>query len=374
MLSKIPSKLDSMNADLQTLQFFTLSANPHQHGQLQGGTQDNGTWQGRGKTWLNTNISDGGHNGFDVEIDEFRFSMFFSPQVFVNFSNGDDSDWNWVSDTFFTNGETQIFYPAAISDPKVSKTMFLGQDSVWRTKTAGQGSMSLAEFRARCNLYTGDFAAFCGDWVRLGPTALTADALGDRGGGDISMIERAETDSTDAVDGHDPRAALHHEERRRGACLGGGARPDRHRLDDRPGPLHQRDRHRPQQPEPGLRHVQRLQRRDADDAGARVRGRLQPDLGHGDVDADRRRGHAGGLPDTPATDAAYDARTGDLYVSNDFGVSLLAKGSSTWTEAATGLPNVMVPSLTLVAEERVLYAATHGFAAWQLNIGTRDRR
>ncbi len=112
----------------------------------------------------------------------------------------------------------------------------------------------------------------------------------------------------------------------------------------------------------------------ADDAGSRVRGRLQPDHGHGDVDADRRRGHAGGPAGHPRHGRCLRHRTGDLYVSNDFGVSLLAKGSSTWTEAATGLPNVMVPSLTLVAEERVLYAATHGFAAWQLNIGTRDRR
>ena len=374
MLSKIPSKLDSMNADLQTLQFFTLSANPHQHGQLQGGTQDNGTWQGSGKTWLNTNISDGGHNGFDVEIDEFRFSMFFSPQVFVNFSNGDDSDWNWVSDTFFTNGETQIFYPAAISDPKVSKTMFLGQDSVWRTKTAGQGSMSLEEFRARCNLYTGDFAAFCGDWVRLGPSALTAAGLGDRAGGDISMIERAETDSTTLWTGTtlgrlfitknanvEPASAAIH---------------DRIDTDSTIDPSRfisgiDTDRNNPNRAfvtysgysaatpaEPG--HVFEVV--------------YNPISGTATWTRIDREGTPAGLPDTPATDAAYDARTGDLYVSNDFGVSLLAKGSSTWTEAATGLPNVMVPSLTLVAEERVLYAATHGFAAWQLNIGTRDRR
>jgi hypothetical protein len=77
----------------------------------------------------------------------------------------------------------------------------------------------------------------------------------------------------------------------------------------------------------------------------------------------------GGLPDTPATDVAYDHVTGNLYVSNDFGVVLRPAGSATWVEAAEGMPNVMVPSLTLMAGERILYAASHGFGAWRLNLG-----
>jgi hypothetical protein len=49
-------------------------------------------------------------------------------------------------------------------------------------------------------------------------------------------------------------------------------------------------------------------------------------------------------------------------------VSRLAAGSATWTEAAEGLPNVMVPSLTIQPGERILYAPTHGFAAFRLNL------
>ena len=62
---------------------------------------------------------------------------------------------------------------------------------------------------------------------------------------------------------------------------------------------------------------------------------------------------------------------GDLYVSSDFGVSKLESGETEWEEAARGLPLVMVPSLTIVPEERFLLAATHGFGAWRLNL---DRR
>ena len=370
MLSKVPSTLEGINKGLQTLQFFTLSASPHKPGLLQGGTQDNGTWQSEGNPnlWRNTNISDGGHNGFDVAIPEFRFSMFFAPQVFVNFSNGDESDWLWISDRFFTNGETQIFYPAVISDPQVSKTMFVGQDSVWRTKTAGQGTMSLEEFRARCNLYTGDFAAFCGDFARLGPVALTAAALGDRAGGDISMIERADSDTSTLWTGTSTgRLFISKNADVEPASAGVHDRIDTDGTVD-PGRFVsgiEVDQTNPNRAfvtysgysaatpsTPG--HVFEVVYNAATGTATWTR-----------IDGE---GTAGGLPDTPVTDAAYDSVTGDLYTSNDFGVSRLAAGSSTWTEAAEGLPNVMVPSLTIQPGERILYAATHGFAAFRLNL------
>ena len=44
---------------------------------LQGGTQDNGTWENRGPVlWENTIIGDGGMSGFDVGIPEFRFHTY----------------------------------------------------------------------------------------------------------------------------------------------------------------------------------------------------------------------------------------------------------------------------------------------------------
>jgi hypothetical protein len=74
------------------------------------------------------------------------------------------------------------------------------------------------------------------------------------------------------------------------------------------------------------------------------------------------------LPDLPITDVAYDEMTGDLYASSDFGVMRLPAGSSTWAVAGAGLPMVEVSGLTIVPEQRILYAATHGRSAWSLKL------
>ena len=74
------------------------------------------------------------------------------------------------------------------------------------------------------------------------------------------------------------------------------------------------------------------------------------------------------LGDIPISGIAYDDITGDLYASNDFGVLRLAGGTTSWTSAAPRMPNVEVAGLTIVPGERVLYAATHGLAAWRLNL------
>jgi hypothetical protein len=72
------------------------------------------------------------------------------------------------------------------------------------------------------------------------------------------------------------------------------------------------------------------------------------------------------LGDLPITDVAFDSITGDLYASTDFGGSRLPAGSTTWTLAATGMPNVEVSSLSIATGARRLYAATHGLSAWVL--------
>jgi len=75
------------------------------------------------------------------------------------------------------------------------------------------------------------------------------------------------------------------------------------------------------------------------------------------------------MADIPVTDLVRDGITGDLYAANDFGVLLLAAGTTSWVEAASGMPNVEVAGLTIVPGARILYAATHGLSAWRLNLG-----
>jgi hypothetical protein len=83
------------------------------------------------------------------------------------------------------------------------------------------------------------------------------------------------------------------------------------------------------------------------------------------VDVSRRSGGTA-YPDFPATDIVRDSN-GDR-VSNDFGVMVLANGSTTGQRPGTGLPMVEVAGLTIVPGSRVLYAATHGRSAWKLTL------
>ncbi len=199
MLSSIPSKLEGMNEGLSTLQFMSLSVSPHNSKILQGGTQDNGTWQTNGNPnkWENMMIGDGGQSGFDVAVPNMRFHTFTGPSVDVNFNNGNIADWIWTGDPMVGDGGE--FYSPVISDPTVSGTIFAGTGvTVSRTKTFGLGSRTIAEANAICNEWTGTFAETCGDWERLGANPLTSAFWGDRAGPSVGAIERTTADSSTA--------------------------------------------------------------------------------------------------------------------------------------------------------------------------------
>jgi hypothetical protein len=78
------------------------------------------------------------------------------------------------------------------------------------------------------------------------------------------------------------------------------------------------------------------------------------------------------MADIPVTDLVRDNRTGDLYAANDFGVLRLERGDTSWRLAASGMPNVEVAGLTIVPRDRVLFAATHGRSAWELDLDELD--
>ena len=88
---EVTTELVGMNKGMSTLQFQSLSVSPHDVNMLQGGTQDNGTWENKGQRslWVNTMIGDGGQSGFDAANPAFRFHTFFNATPDVNFDNGD---------------------------------------------------------------------------------------------------------------------------------------------------------------------------------------------------------------------------------------------------------------------------------------------
>src|SRR6266542_3237285 len=366
MLSRIPTLLQGINKGLTTLQFQSLSVSTFDSSELQGGTQDNGTWENYHSPtlWLNTMVGDGGQSGFDVADPAFRFHTYFDKQMDVNFSNGATADWNWNSDPFFMiAGEAAEFYVPTIADPKVSKTLFLGAQYVWRTKTAGVGSMTLAEFRAHCNEWTGDFTVVCGDWQPLGGTRLTNAAFGDRSGGDVVAVERATTDTSTLWAATSTGRVF--------ISKNADADPAASVAFTRLDPLAAND------PNRFVSSIY-IDPANANHAWVSYSGfnaATPATPGHVfDVTYDPVAGTAtwtsldGDLGELPITDLVRDDVTGDLYAASDYGVLRLAAASSSWTLAASGMPNVETAGLTIVPAKRKLYAATHGMGAWSLNL------
>jgi hypothetical protein len=363
VLSRVPTKLESLNKGLPTLQFQSLSVSPFNANIVQGGTQDNGTWQTPGNPvkWENTMIGDGGQSGFDAVDPSFRFHTFYDASPDVNFSNGDIADWNWIGDPIFFTGAQ--FYAAIITDPVVSRTMFVGTTNVLRTRTWGMGTMSLAEFRQHCNEWFGDFAVQCGDWEPVASPSLNSAALGDRDGGSVVAIERTKADTSTAWAATQTGRVFIS----KNADAPAAAAVTWTRLDS----LSSID---PNRFVSGI-HVDAANGNRAWISYSGFNSATPTTPGHVfEVTYNPASGTATwvdvsyDLDDLPITDVVRDQVTGDLYASSDFGVARLAAGTTSWTLAAPGMPNVEVAGLTIVPGARRLYAASHGLGAWLLNL------
>jgi hypothetical protein len=370
LLSRVPTLIEDINTGLMTLQFVSLSVNPRDYHNVQGGTQDNGTWESPGSKskgnkfrWPQSMIGDGGQSGFDSQIPRFRFHTFFQAQVDVNFSGGDVADWNWISDPLL--GEPQAFYVPIISDPKVSRTMYVGTSHVWRTKTHGMGSMTIQELRQHCNEWTGDFAVTCGDWEPLGdPGAagwLTDASWGDRPGGFVAGVERTAADkSTLWASTSTGRVFVSHNANADPASSVAFTRIDTLSTRD-PGRFVTGIYIDPANPNHAWLSYSGFNATTPNEPGHVFEVTYDPSAGTAtwtSID--------GSLGDLPLTDIVRDDVTGDFYVSNDFGVLREpAGGGIDWGLAAPGMPAVQVSGLTLGPERR-LFAATHGLSAWRL--------
>src|SRR6185369_14676841 len=120
-------------------------------------------------------------------------NTFFANYTDANFQNGDPSKWVVISGPLFA--EASLFYKPIIADPTVSGTIFVGEQSVWRTQDWG-GDQTYLE--GHCPEFTtsGSDPA-CGDFVRIGPsgatdlTASNADYRGTTGaGGLVAAVAR----------------------------------------------------------------------------------------------------------------------------------------------------------------------------------------
>lgn len=383
-LKSTPNEIISMNDGLSTLQFQSLSANPNDPKELLGGTQDNGTWSFTGKdsSWFESIGGDGGQSGIDVS-GATRMHTYFGAQTDVNFHGVDTLGWDWTGDVL--GSEAASFYIPLIADPKVSGSWYLGQQHVWRTQDNGGDQAFLDQY---CGEYTGDYANRphpCGDWESLGgpssiidpdtgaitytPGDLTGPQYGtDKGGSYVVAVERTASDASTLW------AAT-----RRGRVFvskNAGARAASvafTRIDSSEQPT---------------RFVSGI---SIDPANAYHAFVSYSGYDAYAAEAGTAPGHvfevtvnpttlvatwkdiSYDLGDQPVTDVVYDAFSGNVYASTDWGVVQLVPDSSTWAQAAPGLPLGAVYGLTLSDKGRVLFAATHGRGAWALDV-SGDRK
>jgi hypothetical protein len=376
LLWRVPRRLSSMNKGFSTLQFQSLSVsrqNPESN--LQGGTQDNGTWQFSGDTvvWTQEIYGDGGQSGFSATDETRRVNTFTAQFNDANFHNGAPTKWVVIGGPIASSPEGSYFYPPVLADPNAANagTIFQGSFSVWRSQDWG-GSQAFLE--ANCPEFTTSGAnPACGDFVVIGPpgqTDLTDSGVysktpiygSDRLGGAVSAIQR----STNRRD----KGTLWASTGAGRVFIAANANATANmvvwtRIDNTstasPG------RH------PTSIYVDPSNSNHAwiSYSGYNVTTPAQP--GHVfDVSwngsAATWTDISNNLPDFPITSIVLDDVTGDLYASSDFGVMRLAQGSSTWTVAGSGLPMVEVPGLQIVPRARLLYAATHGRSAWVLQL------
>ena len=371
LLSRVPQQLFSMNEGFSTLQFqsFSVSAKRPQNN-IQGGTQDNGTWQLTGSAVVATQeiYGDGGQSGFNSADDSLRFNTFTGQANDMNFRNGDPTKWVIGSGPIINSPEGSYFYPPIISDPNPASagTIFQGSFSVWRTQDwAGPQ----AYLEANCPEFTTSaLNPACGDFVQIGPSGATdltdsgkvAFYGSTRRGGAVAWIARApENTGTLWVATGTGRVFVSDNA-------------------DAPASAVTFSRIDNTAPNSPGRFISGIYVDPANPHHAWISY-----LGY-NVNTPAQPGHVfevtwtGGaatwvdrsnnLPDLPITSIVRDDLTSDLYAASDFGVMRLASGAAVWTVAGSGLPMVEVPNLTIIPSARLLYAPTHGRSGWQLQL------
>ena len=374
LLSAVPTFIYSLNKTLSTLQFQSLSVAADDPKHLQGGTQDNGTFETTGSAvvWPQILYGDGGQSGFHPTNSALRFGSFTGATHDVNFQNGDPTAWVIVGGPIASSEPAQ-FYSPIIADPVAAGTIFTGAVSVWRTQNWG-GDQAFLEANCQEFFVSGANPA-CGDFVRIGPTNaqnLTASSTPPdyRGttlaGGNVAAVARGTSDASTLwaatttgrifISKNADNATNTAVTFTRIDTLAANAPP---RF---PSGIFV-DPSDPNHAWISYSSYSSLTPATPGHVFSVTFNPAGPSVTFQNLDGSG----ATAFPDFPATGIAADSN-GDLYVSNDWGVMRLPSGSTNWEIAGTGLPQVEVAGLTIVPGARKLYAATHGRSAWQMTL------
>ena len=374
LLSAVPTFIYSLNKTLSTLQFQSLSVAADDPKHLQGGTQDNGTFETTGSAvvWPQILYGDGGQSGFHPTNSALRFGSFTGATHDVNFQNGDPTAWVIVGGPIASSEPAQ-FYSPIIADPVAAGTIFTGAVSVWRTQNWG-GDQAFLEANCQEFFVSGANPA-CGDFVRIGPTNaqnLTASSTPPdyRGttlaGGNVAAVARGTSDAS-TLWAATTTGRLFISKNADNATNTAVTFTRIDTLDANAPPRFPSgifvDPSDPNHAWISYSSYSSLTPATPGHVFSVTFNPAGPSVTFQNLDGSG----ATAFPDFPATGIAADSN-GDLYVSNDWGVMRLPSGSTNWEIAGTGLPQVEVAGLTIVPGARKLYAATHGRSAWQMTL------
>ena len=383
MLSHLPTEIAFLNKGLQTIQLFNVAADPNNpFERIMGGAQDNGTLlfdkaggDGAMQWFVDFGIGDGtSANGFHPTNPDILFASFQSQFFFTNFHRGSGGIgvWVWTSAPIVFSGErgsaSELFTGRQFmtTDPVHPDTQFTGYAHVWRTLDNG-GNQAFLE--ANCTafqvFFLGNFSLSCGDWTALGPSLNDAvSGFGaDRSGGVVVAAQRTAADAgTLWVATNLGRVFVSHN-----ADNAIPANVTFARVDSTNAAAPERfvsaiavDPSNPNHAWVAYSGFNALT--------PRTPGHVFEVTWHPDTSSSQWTPLDHDLGDLPINHLVRDANTGDLYAATDFGVLVLPAGSSHWREAGEGLPTALTPYLQILADQRLLFAGTHGRGAWVLTL------
>ena len=360
------------------------------------GDGGNGNARGAGgeQVWVNVNIADGGHNGFDLGDPCFRLSGWQQGQTMVTYDPKNQLDMNWTSDTHFVlyGTEANAFIGVANDDPTVAHRLWSAREHVFRSDNQGRNPILTRQtHREHCNVWYGDSDVddngtyeptkdLCDDWMPLGDPGpngrLTAAVHGTKAGGYVSVVEPA-------WDGQTVWAATQLGRVWVSKNAGGPeAAVVFDRIDDDPTAV-------ASSPNRFVSAIY-VDPKDSNHAWIVYSGFNAKDPIDGHVfevryvpgastftmlDGNEPRDRMG---DIPATSVAV-SDSGTIYVGTDYGC-VASKGDGVWRQCGKGLPRMAVADLIYVRDQmnppykgqELLYAATHGQGVWSLKTGHLD--
>jgi hypothetical protein len=411
LLSRVPNLVTHIDRNLDTLQFVGVAINPSNPAEVQGGTQDNGTWsnndpQNDRNNWPQNIYGDGGNSGYDGTNSTWRFNEFTSAFTDANFENGAPTKWVIISAPLVNSGESVGFYWPEIADPNPptgAHPIFSGLQHVWRSWAFGAGAHptavpqdktpDIANYEANCP----EFTVFggqpgCGDFQPLGEQGsikkgdLTGTMYGsDRTGGAISWLARNKADHgtlwattsagrvfvTHNADASDPAKVSWHR-------IDNATSPTRFPSSIYPNPSNVNHAwvtysgyNAVTPTTPG--HVFDVM--EGSGPGSGTFTNLNVEAGTATFPTPT------GTGDLPVNDIVRDDARKNLYVATDFGVLQGNQDGTAGWSVTPGLPRLEITHLEIEPSARVptcvgvpncpnlIYAATHSQGMWQLPLG-----